>query len=61
MVDRKIEHRVALGEEEFRKLVAGEQVDIFPRTGGKISIILSDIGFYQMEKAIADSRSQHGS
>lgn len=46
---------IALNEEQFRKLVAGGiVVDAHP-SGIVVKIILSDIGFERMRKAIDDA------
>lgn len=46
--------RVALDEDAFRKLVRGEVVRVRSR-GLWVELILSDIGFGRMEKALVDA------
>ena len=47
-----------LGEEEFRRLVAGKVVEIEVRGAynGRVSLLLSDIGYERMRQAIYDAQ-----
>jgi hypothetical protein len=49
---------IALNEEQFRDLVAGREVREVHQSGLVIKIILSDIGFPAIQKAIDDAESQ---
>jgi hypothetical protein len=57
------EIRIALDEQQFRQLVAGKEIVVpaLLTSPGRatVRIILSDIGFDRMAKAIADATSVH--
>jgi len=44
--------KVSLGEEEFRKLVEGKQVDVVCG-GSEVAIVLQDIGWNLMHQLVA--------
>jgi len=46
--------RIALDEANFRQLVAGQELAVIVGAGDRIEIILSDIGFIPMLRAVLD-------
>ena len=51
-----------LGEEEFRRLVAGKviEIDVRGSYNGRVSLLLSDIGYDRMIQAIYDAEKDAG-
>lgn len=52
------EHRVALNERDFRRLVAGEEVEQRTPSGEVVRIILSDIGYSRMMLAVMSANGR---
>lgn len=48
-------HRAVLDEDAFRKLVRGEVVKLRTADDHYVELILSDIGWGRMEKALVDA------
>lgn len=53
------EIRISLTEQDFKELVNGEIVNTRLVDGRRVKITLQDIGFKQMEEAVADAKHSY--